>query len=121
MGFQPYQFFIYNKLAGTEECNNPKQLHLDTKRQKMLFNKVEKHGQRKSLSALRKNCGLCDLEKKYIIAKPELASLNQRNELATSCRHRKKNIYFAITSLYSNVLITTHTINSITQARFKIY
>ena len=25
----------------------------------------------------------------YIIFKPELASLNQRNELATSCRHKK--------------------------------
>ena len=33
-----------------------------------------------------KNCGLCDLEKFYIISRPELASLNQRNELATSCR-----------------------------------
>ena len=37
-----------------------------------------------------KNCSLCDLEKFYIIFKPELASLNQRNELATSCRHRRK-------------------------------
>ena len=39
-----------------------------------------------------KNCGLCDLEKFYIISRPELASLNQRNELATSCRHRKKHL-----------------------------
>ena len=67
-----------------------------------------------------KNCGLCDLEKFYIIFKPELASLNQRNEVATSCRHRKKPIYFAMTSLYSNILITTHTINLTTQARCKI-
>ena len=37
-----------------------------------------------------KNCSLCDLEKFYKIFKPELASLNQRNELATSCRHRRK-------------------------------
>ena len=37
-----------------------------------------------------KNCSLCDLEKFHIIFKPELASLNQRNELATSCRHRRK-------------------------------
>ena len=41
---------------------------------------------------LGKNCGLCDLEKFYIISRPELASLNQRNELATSCRHRKKHL-----------------------------
>ena len=39
-----------------------------------------------------KNCGLCDLEKFYIISRRELASLNQRNELATSCRHRKKHL-----------------------------
>ena len=39
-----------------------------------------------------KTCGLCDLEKFYIISRPELASLNQRNELATSCRHRKKHL-----------------------------
>ena len=39
-----------------------------------------------------KRCGLCDLEKFYIISRPELATLNQRNELATSCRHRKKHL-----------------------------
>ena len=39
-----------------------------------------------------KICGLSDLEKFYIISRPELASLNQRNELATSCRHRKKHL-----------------------------
>ena len=39
-----------------------------------------------------KNCSLWDLEKFYIISRPELASLNQRNELATSCRHRKKHL-----------------------------
>ena len=59
---------------------------------------------------------LCNLEKFYIISKPELASLNQRNELAKSSRHRKKPINFAITSLYYNILITTHSINSITQS-----
>ena len=39
-----------------------------------------------------KSCGLCDLEKFYLISSPELASLNQRNELATSCRHRKNHL-----------------------------
>ena len=41
-----------------------------------------------------KNCSLCDLEKFYIISRPELASLNQRNELATTCRHRKKHLLY---------------------------
>ena len=32
----------------------------------------------------------CHLERFYIIFRSELARLNQRNELATSCRHRRK-------------------------------
>ena len=64
---------------------------METERQKhKVLTKVENHRQREGLSALRKNCDLCDLEKFYIISRPELASLNQRNELATSCRHRKE-------------------------------
>ena len=53
------------------------------------------------------NCGLCDLEKFYITSKPELASLNQRNELATSCRHRK-NTYFATNKLILTQFTITH-------------
>ena len=33
---------------------------------------------------------LCLWEKYFIICKPELATLNKRNELATSCRHANK-------------------------------
>ena len=36
-----------------------------------------------------KNCGLWNLENFYTIFKPELANLSQRNELATSCIHRR--------------------------------
>ena len=50
-----------------------------------------------------KNCGLCDLEKFYIISRPELASLNQRNELATSCRHRKKTTYSSTNKLIHKI------------------
>ena len=35
-------------------------------------------------------CNLCLWEKYFIICKPELASLNKRNELITSCRHANK-------------------------------
>ena len=35
-------------------------------------------------------CNLCLWEKYFIICKPELASLNKRNELVTSCRHANK-------------------------------
>ena len=35
-------------------------------------------------------CNLCVTEKYYILVNPHLASLNDRNELGTHCRHRKK-------------------------------
>ena len=35
-------------------------------------------------------CNLCLSEKYFIICNPELATLNKRNELATSCRHANK-------------------------------
>jgi hypothetical protein len=37
-----------------------------------------------------KRCSLCLWEKYYIICRPELGSLNKRNELASSCRHSAK-------------------------------
>ena len=37
-------------------------------------------------------CGLCNKEKYYIIFEPEGASLNQRSELFSTCRHRKQDL-----------------------------
>ena len=37
-----------------------------------------------------KRCNLCLKEKFFIICHPELSTLNRRNELVSSCRHRKK-------------------------------
>ena len=36
-----------------------------------------------------KTCQLCTKEKFYIIFKPEIATLNSRNELGAHCRHKK--------------------------------
>ena len=44
----------------------------------------------KSYSTSNKTCNLCLREKYYIICKPEMATLNNRNELAADCRHRRK-------------------------------
>jgi len=44
----------------------------------------------KPYSNLTKRCNLCMTEKYFIITKPELASLNKRNELISTCRHRRK-------------------------------
>ena len=43
-----------------------------------------------SYSTSSKKCNLCLKEKYFIICKPQMASLNNRNELAAECRHRKK-------------------------------
>ena len=37
-----------------------------------------------------KTCKLCPKEKFLIICRPDLSSLNKRNELVSSCRHRNK-------------------------------
>ena len=34
-------------------------------------------------------CNLCTIEKWFIIFKPEMASLNSRNELGSHCRHKQ--------------------------------
>jgi hypothetical protein len=44
----------------------------------------------KSFSPVSGKCDLCLTEKHLIIFSPELASLNQRNELSSACRHRAK-------------------------------
>ena len=54
-----------------------------------------------------KNCGLCDLEKFYIISRPELASLNQRNELLPLA-DIEKNTYSATNKLTLIKFTITH-------------
>ena len=39
---------------------------------------------------LTKPCNLCITEKFFIISKPKMATLNKRNELVSTCRHRRK-------------------------------
>ena len=43
-------------------------------------------------STSSKRCNLCLNEKYFIITKPGISTLNNRNELASSCRHRKKHL-----------------------------
>ena len=44
----------------------------------------------KAYSNLTKRCNLCITEKFFIISKPQMATLNKRNELVSTCRHRRK-------------------------------
>ena len=46
--------------------------------------------QARSYSNINKKCNLCLCEKYFIICKPEMSTLNQRNELTSICRHSKK-------------------------------
>ena len=44
----------------------------------------------KSYTNLTKRCNLCSTEKLYILFKPVKATLNKRNELISTCRHKRK-------------------------------
>ena len=52
--------------------------------------KWRKINQASSYSNVTKRCNLCLWEKYFIICKPEMASLNKRNELSSCCRHVRK-------------------------------
>ena len=47
-------------------------------------------GRARRYSNTTKKCGLCTLEKYFIICHREMASLNKRSELGGSCRHATK-------------------------------
>ena len=46
--------------------------------------------QAKAYAPGNKRCNLCLKEKFFIIYKPEMSTLNSRNELVSACRHRRK-------------------------------
>ena len=46
----------------------------------------------RAYSNLTKRCNLCLHEKYFIISNPQMATLNKRNKLVSSCRHRRKYI-----------------------------
>ena len=43
-----------------------------------------------SYTNLTKRCNLCNTEEFYILYKPDMATLNKRNELVSTCRHKRK-------------------------------
>ena len=65
-------------------------------------------------------CNLFLWEKYFIVCKPELATLNKRNELATSCRHANKfllkNFQPTITTRYQ---LLTFEPRALTTVKFK--
>ena len=52
--------------------------------------KWSKVKQARSYSNISKKCNLCLWEKFFIIYKPEMSTLNHRNELTSTCRYSKK-------------------------------
>ena len=50
--------------------------------------KVLKHAA--SFNPVSERCNLCLWEKYFIICRPDLSTLNRRNELVSSCRHARK-------------------------------
>ena len=58
-----------------------------------------------SYNSLSKRCNPCLKEKFLIIYRPDLSSLNKRNELVSSCRHRKK-------TMVMNILVNKNPLKS---------
>ena len=52
--------------------------------------KWRKIKQARSYSNVTKKCNLCLREKYFILCRPEVSSLNNRNELVSCCRHSRK-------------------------------
>ena len=52
--------------------------------------KWRKIKQAPSYSNVTKKCNFCLWEKYFILCKPEMSSLNNRNELVSCCRHSRK-------------------------------
>ena len=52
--------------------------------------KWKKVKQARSYSNVNKKCNLCLWEKYFIICKPEMSTLNRRNEMTSTCRDSKK-------------------------------
>ena len=46
----------------------------------------------RAYSNLSKRCNLCIEEKYFIISDPQMATLNKRNKLVSTCRHRRNYI-----------------------------
>ena len=63
--------------------------------------KWRKVKQARAYSNVTKRCNLCLWEKVFILCKPEMSTLNTRNEFTTCCRHARK-------FLLKNVIITSH-------------
>ena len=49
-------------------------------------------GRAKPFNPVTKKCNLCTKEKYHIIFQPESASLNERSELFSTCRHRLRDL-----------------------------
>jgi hypothetical protein len=80
-------FTLYEKRNSTELSKYVWQL----KRRGIEFHiKWQTLKRAKPYSPASNRCNLCLWEKYFIICKPELATLNKRNELVSSCRHAKK-------------------------------
>ena len=52
--------------------------------------KWRKIKQARSYSNVSKRCNLCLWEKFFILRRPEMSTLNSRNELVSGCRHARK-------------------------------
>ena len=82
--------FRHTKLRNSTELNK----HIWTLKENNISSYISWRilSSRSPYSSANKRCNLCLKEKLLIIRRPELSSLNKRNELVSSCRHRNKTL-----------------------------
>ena len=82
--------FRHTKLRNSTELNK----HIWTLKENNISSYISWRilSSRSPYSSANKRCNLCLEEKLLIIRRPELSSLNKRNELVSSCRHRNKTL-----------------------------
>ena len=87
------KIFNRNTIKISYSCmNNTKQI-IDNHNKRILTAPIQIDDTATAAAATidnNKTCNLCLKEKFLIICRPELSTLNKRNELVSSCRHRNK-------------------------------
>ena len=82
--------FRHTKLRNSTELNK----HIWTLKENNISSYISWRilSSRSPYNSANKRCNLCLKEKLLIIRRPKLSSLNKRNELVSSCRHRNKTL-----------------------------
>ena len=71
------------------------------------------------ITSVSDRCNLYLWEKYFIICRPELATLNKRNEVVTSCRHTNKFLLKDLPTITARQELLKSELRALTSVRFK--